>query len=195
MQLIRVGRQVLENQYQIFGFVVTVIASLAWTIILLHFVPVSTAPFLPLPMLLVYMLLYLPWLAVALLFTRNAEDLLRHTPRKRSFVLKIADRDRFAWYLFLRASSVAVSTYLVGLFTTASVFRSSEYHSVGHRPSVLNDDDFLSSLSDFHFIFQDPGNDRGSWLRDVKSYWLLQDMVMNTVLISLFVQCWTMQTR
>lgn len=193
VQLIRVGRQILENQFQIFGFVVTVMVALALTVLLLHFVPLSTAPFLPIPMLMVYLLIYLPLLAWALLFVRNANDLLKNTPRKRLFVLKKADRDRFAWYLGLRASAVAVSAYVAGLLTTASVFRSAIYHrnAWGQQHAVS----MMRSLSAYHTIFAAAGSDRSMWLRDLKSYWFIQDVVMNTVLMSLLVQCWTMQTR
>lgn len=191
VQLIRIGRQILENQFQIFGFVVLVLVSLVISTLLLHFVPLSTAPFLPMPMILVYLLLYLPLLCLALLFVRDADDLLKNTPRKRSYILKKVDRDRFTWYLGLRASGVAVSAYLTGLLTTASVFRSSAFHSTPQSHSVS----MLDSLGEYHKIFEAAGGNQNVWLRDMKCYWLIQDIVMNTVLVSLLIQCWTMQTR
>lgn len=132
-QLLNIGRQVLENQFQAFSFVAVSMASLCLTVLILHFIPLSTSPFIPLPLILVYIVFYLPILSCSLIFVDSSDDLLKVTPRKRFFVPKDTDMRRFVSYYLGRALAVAISVYVSAYFATSSVFHSLKDEHMSER--------------------------------------------------------------
>lgn len=123
-QLLNIGRQVLENQFQAFSFIAVSMGSLCLTVLILNFIPLSTSPYIPLPILLVYIVFYLPFLSCSLIFVDSADNLLKVTPRKRFFVPKDTDIRRFFFYYIIRAFSVAVSVYVSAYLVTSSAIHS-----------------------------------------------------------------------
>lgn len=122
LELVQIGRQMLENGYQIFGFLRFAALSVSLTILLQSALPMSAPAYFPLPLLVLNVTTQIPLLCGGMTFHKSPENLLSKTPRKRFYVYKCDDQRRFATYVILRCTAVAVSSFIVAWLTTASVF-------------------------------------------------------------------------
>jgi hypothetical protein len=103
---------------------------------------------------------------------------MKTTPRKRT--LNRRDEARFAYQLAARAGFIGVSTFLVGWFTVASTFSTS-------------DTGVMLSLGRFQHLFEDGYDSKGG--ADLQAFWLVQDMTANAALLSLITQSFTLLER
>lgn len=123
LETIRKGRVLLLNKQQALALGVIFVASLgAWNILSLA-LPISVAPFLPAPLALIFILVYLPTLCLTMLFNDDHEHVMKNTPRKTNLTLRQRDSVRFYKYIFTRVGTVCLAVYATGFVTAASVFR------------------------------------------------------------------------
>lgn len=111
LEAVRVGRSFVLNAMQCLAVICICIVSLALVPIVALLVPLSLTPFIPLPLLLVFLFFYIPIIGLSILFTKvNAQDsVMKNTPRKRNGIRKPKDEFRFKSFMFARCLFVAVS--------------------------------------------------------------------------------------
>lgn len=126
LRLVHLSRKLLLNKLQIFAFVITSIVTLTLIVILLQAIPLTVSVTIPPFMIGFYILIVIPLITLSMIFNDDyTTNVMKLTPRKRSFIMKPVDIRRFTVYLIMRAISVAVPVVLCGYFTSQSVFRSS----------------------------------------------------------------------
>jgi hypothetical protein len=123
LETIRKGRVLLLNELQCVGFTIIILLSLTFWQIVSYAIPLSIPPFCPPSMMIVFLLVYLPLLLAAIVFTDDHEGIMKNTPRKNILFKKPRDESRFLYYLSVRVLTIVFSIWITGYLTTVSVFK------------------------------------------------------------------------
>lgn len=147
----------------------------------------SVPPVLPVPILLLFVFVYIPTLLLSILFVRSSENVMKNTPRKSTLVRKPREESRFIQYLFARSGYVALSVACIGWLTEAGSGLSADRTStngmsiekwanrLGSFESVLEDDKFTS--------------------KTIAEYYHVQDVMSIQMLLGIIFQLMTMLAR
>jgi small basic protein len=106
---------------------------------------------------------------------------MKNTPRKNIFTRKARDDSRFLLYLSIRAGWVALSMFFVGWVSLASIFRGS--------------DTWSEKMHVFHNMNIPSSSSSSSSDGDIKGFFLLQDLISSTFVLSLITQSVTLLQR
>ena len=146
----------------------------------------AVPPVLPVPVLLIFLLLYIPVLLITMLFVRSGENVMKNTPRKRNLVTKPREEAKFQQYLFARAGYVALSVVCIGWMASAA--------------SLVDDVDVKGQMSLDQWAsrlgsFQDNLNSGSFSLKALSQYYHVQDVMSCQMLLGLIMQLSTMLER
>ena len=145
MEAIRAGRIFILNGQQALAFLCITLAVIGLCPIYSQAIPLSVPPMLSPPMLLLFIIFYIPGLpttlavvnafilsfntvaiSMALLFSpapthlSSEHNIMKNTPRKNAFIVKKRDEDRFWWYFFHRVAFSCFAVFVVGWMASAS---------------------------------------------------------------------------
>jgi hypothetical protein len=202
--LMKLSRQLLDNQFQIMAFITTCQVSGLLVVLLVHCMNLYPLPLVSLSMFTIFLFVYIPLLCIALLFyeSASAEDhSLDRTPRKRRFIVRPIDQQRFTVYLCSRALSLTLPMILAG------------YLAVGNIYQIKNESSFLKRYFFFVYYYINVFSTKHiiiiiisletihmlsntiSINDNYQILWLIQDAMSIPALIGIFIQAWTLQAR
>jgi hypothetical protein len=123
LEAVRVGRSFVLNSLQCLAIVCIALVILALTPVLSMISLMSLSPYIPLPMTIIFLFIYIPVIGVSVLFTRvNASDkVMKNTPRKRNVIRKMKDEYRFKSYIAARCVYVAISFVITQWIVVSSL--------------------------------------------------------------------------
>jgi hypothetical protein len=180
LETIRKGRVMLLNEAQATAFLVVSALGLAMWPLLSNVVPISMPPSCPPPIAALFSMVYIPCIALSMLFSEDHEGVMKNTPRKSSYTPRSRDESRFLSYLILRSLVLVGSVLITGILASASVFRH-------------NGESFAASLDRYHWLFQSTDSD--SVVIDSRGFWLVQDAMSCTAVVAVVGQSFSMLTR
>ena len=102
---------------------------------------------------------------------------MKNTPRKNIFTRKVKDDSRFLTYLAVRAGWVGLSMFFVAWVSLASIFKGSE--------------SWTDKMVEFHTIDIRSSSSSSS----IKGFFLLQDIISSTYVLSIITQSITLLQR
>ena len=142
---------------------------------------------LPVTILLMFIIVYIPTLLITMLFIRSGENVMKNTPRKRSFVVKQREVNRFQSYLFARSGYVALSVACIGWLASAGSGEWDEIDITKH----MNIEVWAHRLGSWESNLQS-----GSFTDSTLSkYYHVQDVMSCQMLLGLVAQLVTMLER
>ena len=181
MEYIRIGRLVLLNIVQMIGVLSISLVSLSLWPVIAHIIPINIPPFLPASTCLICLIIHIPLVLIAMLNSDVHTGVMKNTPRKNIFTRKARDDSRFLLYLSIRAGWVALSMFFVGWVSLASIFRGS--------------DTWSEKMHVFHNMNIPSSSSSSSSDGDIKGFFLLQDLISSTFVLSLITQSVTLLQR
>jgi magnesium-transporting ATPase (P-type) len=173
LESVRGGRVLLLNMFQMLGFYVFATTSLALGQVIALAVPLSVAPALSPPLIMIFVCFYIPTITISMLFSPAMDLVMKNTPRKTIFEVRPRDRDRFICLLFVRIFIVIFSVFVIGWVAASDAL------GTHLRPDLLG-----------HFSWLDITNDES-----LAIYWHVQDVMSFEMLLSIIVQACSMLHR
>lgn len=141
---------------------------------------------MPVPVLLLFLIIYVPILLLTMLFIRSSDNVMKNTPRKRNLVVKAREVLRFQQYLFARAGYIALSVACIGWMTSAA--NSIDDNSLTKGMSIEKWADRLGS-------FERNLHDGSFTQTTLAQYHHVQDVMSCQMLFGLIMQLSTMMER
>lgn len=193
LEAVRKGRILQLNSIQALAWLCVASVSLGLWPLMTCLIPISIPPSCPPGIAALFLLVYLPAVALTLLYSPSPpEGVMKSTPRKRILESKEPglqgkqrkDRLRFCSYLGVRSLYVAVSVFVVTWFAAASCLQRAN-------------ESFVESLVRFHHVFEHTSADAVdgvSW-DNVRAFWLIQDIGSCQALLSILAQSCTLLFR
>ena len=181
MEAIRTGRLFILNAQQCLGFLCVAINVTALWSVSCQAIPISIAPVISPPMLLLFVCIYIPGITlisigfcyyiclicapiftaitISILFSPAAShsehNVMKNTPRKNTLAIKPRDEERFWGYLLRRVSVTFFSLFVVGWIASSA--------------PLLDSEEGLSSTAVDHNFSQDHSwTERLTTLREAK---------------------------
>lgn len=179
---IRMGRIYLLNSVQAVAVFTVCSLCLGLWPVLANALPINIPPYLPVPLVLLFVFVYIPFLALAVLHGQAPDSVMKATPRKNIYSRR--DESRFVWFLALRTGLISLCTFLVGWSAIVSLFSFPDI-ARGRYPSPYS---WFNGCIEFQYV---QGNDKHSW----NKYFLVQDVVSSHLLLALIAQTTTLLER
>jgi hypothetical protein len=207
LEAVRKGRVFLLNSAQALALICVSVVSLAAWPLAAQAVPMGIPPSLPPSMALLFLLIYLPALSIALLFSPAPVGVLKATPRKALLQQRPGDLSRFLHHLAARAGVVALSVFCVGwLVTCRSPSDATQQPSAlspflqyqGALPLQASSSSSLSSSAGSASPEGGVGDDAvdaGLELFSLSRLWFVQDVMSCVMLLGLLGQAVTLTER
>ncbi len=200
LETIRKGRVLLLNILQAMMLYLVTMSALAFWSLFAHILPINIPPSCPPAMAIIFIVIYVPCICLAMLFTDDHERIMKTTPRKNILQLKPKDQSRFVYYFSMRIGTFASSIIIAGYFTTASVLRGSDSFFERFVESAF----FLflivflllvsHSLTSYRYILSSSNNTAAN-ITDIRAFWLIQDMMTNMAYLAMIAQAFTLLIR
>ena len=124
LEAIRMGRIFVLSATQSIALTCISVTCLAISPLLSMLSPLSLPPFMSPPITLLFLFVYIPLLAMSLLFTHasSQDTVMKNTPRKRLLIKKDKDESRFRIYYGIRCVFVCISIIVTQWLAIASVY-------------------------------------------------------------------------
>lgn len=124
LEAIRTGRIFVLSATQSISFICVSITCLSMVPLLSMLSPLSLPPVISPPIALLFLFVYIPSLAMSLLFTHasSQDTVMKNTPRKRFLAMREKDVSRFRTYFAVRCSFVGFSIVVVQWLTVSSLY-------------------------------------------------------------------------
>jgi len=194
MEAIRTGRLFILNAQQCLGFLCVALCGTGLWSVYCQVVPLSVAPVMSPPMLLLFVCIYIPAITASILFSPAAahseHNVMKNTPRKNTLAIKPRDEARFWWYLLYRVAMTCLAGFVVGWLASSA-------------PLLDSEESLDSSDVDLNFVQSRGWVERVTTWRDAKldrrhgraHYLHVQDVMSCQLLLSLVAHSMTLLNR
>ena len=181
IESIRKGRLLLLGITQVIAFLCVSIISLACWSVIVQVIPINIPPVLTIPLLLLFICIYLPIISISLLFCDTYEGIMKNTPRKNYLLQKRGDEQRFFQYLLIRISYIIICIFIQSWVTCSSIYKINDIN--GHQLSWYNRMGRIIYVD----LINNNSHDNMNY-EDLSKYWIVQDIISCQLLFQIIMQ-------